>query len=186
MSSGESGTTSHTNDGSSGVGGGNAAAPSPGKGGKFLEMMQKRLQAEQLPPQAMETDPPAEQQVTQPSGDSNVSHHSSEVPPVDTAAPSQQIAKPKGKDFASMSARGPRISPTSLSQPLAPPVQPPQPMAGAVSGKPKGKDFSVMASRMTPADPGAAQVARAAQMQAEARAAAGLPPLSKPSTFLAH
>jgi hypothetical protein len=79
-----------------------------------------------------------------------------------------------------MSARGPRVSPTELSQP-APVQQPQQPMAGAVSGKPKGKDFSVMASRMTPAD-SAAQVARAAQMQAEARAAAGLPPLSKPST----
>jgi len=46
-----------------------------------------------------------------------------------------------------------------------------------MSGRPKGKDFAAMASRM----PSSSEKARAAQLQNDARVAAGLPPLDHPT-----
>ena len=208
---------------------GSGASPSPGKGGKFLEMMQKRIMAEQQQQQLQQpssgtgAEPTAQvnnqnptytqpSAMVQPPPQQPPSIAGAPIGVIDTSAAKQvPMARPKGKDFATMSSRGP--IPNILSQPQ-PPQQPPQMQiappqlqqqqissSAPPAGKPKGKDFSAMASRMavplpapapTPlhsqpmiqnpiANDQAAQVARAAQMQAEARAAAGLPPLSKPS-----
>lgn len=212
---------------------GSGASPSPGKGGKFLELMQKRIMAEQQqqqlqqPPSGSGTEPNTQvsnqnQTHSQPvAGGAMLQQQQLQQTPsiagapiavIDTSIAKQlPVSRPKGKDFATMSSRGP--IPNILSQPQPPQqppqmqIQPPQLQQQQIStsappaGKPKGKDFSAMASRMAVPLPApapaplhsqpmiqnpiandqAAQVARAAQMQAEARAAAGLPPLSKPS-----
>jgi hypothetical protein len=83
--------------------------------------------------------------------------------------------RPKGKDFAAMAMNAKAPAPAAPApQPVAP-------------NRPKGKDLAAMANRMPspvvaptgtvhPQDP-----ARAAKMQAAARAAAGLPPLAQPT-----
>ena len=220
MSSAEAPSNNNSNEGS-------GASPSPGKGGKFLELMQKRIMAEQQqqqPPQPSGAEPNAAtlNQSHQPSmsgsTDALQQQPQQQNPMVgaptgvtdSSTAAQPSMSRPKGKDFATMSSRGP--VPSALSQPQPPqmPIQPSQqqPLQQQIStsiptsGKPKGKDFSAMASRMAVPAPAsvaplqsqppmipnpvvpsnqAAQVARAAQMQADARAAAGLPPLSKPS-----
>ena len=207
---------------------GNGASPSPGKGGKFLELMQKRILAEQQqvqqPSSGIGTEPNAQADFPQnePITGSAVLQQPPSIAdaPIGAADSSTEkhlpISRPKGKDFATMSSRGP--IPSILSQPQPPQqppqmqIQPPQLQQQQIStsappaGKSKGKDFSAMASRMAVPIPApvpapaplhsqpmiqnpiandqAAQVARAAQMQAEARAAAGLPPLNKPSKCL--
>lgn len=65
----------------------------------------------------------------------------------------------------------------SARAPVPAPRPAPVPVPAAPT-QPKGKDFSAMSSRMPPMDP---QTARAAKMQADARAAAGLPPLERPT-----
>lgn len=225
MSASENPTNNYSNDGSS---------ASPGKGGKFLELMQKRIMAEQQQQQQQQqpssgtgTEPTAaqvhhqSQSYNQPTVGGSMMHQTQQQQSTIAGAPvgggdsstTKQVpmSRPKGKDFATMSSRGP--IPSILTQPQPPQqpsqmqIQPPHLQQQQIStsapptGKPKGKDFSAMASRMaapvpipTPAPPPmmqntaavdqAAQVSRAAQMQAEARAAAGLPPLSKPSKWL--
>lgn len=88
--------------------------------------------------------------------------------------------RPKGKDFAAMAMNAKASSPPAPAPapPTAPTTASPAPVA---PNRPKGKDFSAMANRMPqqpvhPLDPD-----RAAKMQAEARAAAGLPPLVQPT-----
>ena len=219
MSAAENSTNNNSNEGS-------GASPSPGKGGKFLELMQKRIMAEQQQQQQQPSSGPGTEPNAQVQNQNQVHNQLAtggailqQQPPPETAgAPigvvdtkQLPISRPKGKDFATMSSRGP--IPSILSQPQQPSqmqIQQPQIQQQQIStsappaGKPKGKDFSAMASRMAvpipapaPAAPlhsqpmiqnpiandQAAQVARAAQMQAEARAAAGLPPLSKPSKW---
>ena len=219
MSAAENSTNSNSNEGS-------GASPSPGKGGKFLELMQKRIMAEQQQQKQQPSSGPGTEPNAQVQNQNQVHNQlatdgailQQQPPPVAAGAPigvvdtkQLPISRPKGKDFATMSSRGP--IPSILPQPQQPSqmqIQQPQIQQQQIStsappaGKPKGKDFSAMASRMAvpipapaPAAPlhsqpmiqnpiandQAAQVARAAQMQAEARAAAGLPPLSKPSKW---
>jgi hypothetical protein len=213
------GNPSTSNEGSGA--GSSASSPSPGKGGKFLEMMQKRILAEQqhqqpLPPSStgIEQNPQGHpQNLSNPQvsmGDAMIQPQLQQPPPAPgpqatldpTSTKHSPISRPKGKDFAAMSSRGPipnmssQIQPSQMQQQQQIPPSPPP------TGKPKGKDFGAMASRMPLPTPmaaavqsqpsivqsssskdQAAQVARAVQMQAEARAAAGLPPLTKPSKF---
>lgn len=104
---------------------------------------------------------------------------SEETKEATTAAPAaaaQPQGRSKGKDFASMARNAPKAAP-------APAAVPPgtQPIA---TSKPKGKDFAAMANRMPTAHTGTVHPQdpdRAAKMQAAARAAAGLPPLTQPT-----
>ena len=192
------------------------ANKSPGKGGKSLELMQQRLMAQ------------SQQQGT---GDATAPATAPDPAATAPAASAAALSRPKGKDFAAMSARAPKATPAP-SPPSAPSP------ATAAPSRPKGKDFSAMASRMggppppqqqqppiqqqqpiamppqppqqqqphsvqqpqhvmhhqsqqqqRPAQPHTQQAngptpqerARAAQMQAAARAAAGMPPLKEPT-----
>lgn len=168
---------------------------SPGKGGKSLQLMQQRLlaQQQQQPAQSQPTaasSPPSEIPASANSMDTPAD------PPLQAGPPG---GRPKGKDFAAMSARAPKPSVlASAPTPVAPAAHASS-HAAVVSNKPKGKDFTSMASRMgapqsapvaavpAPSQSSAiaqlqaAQAARAAQMQAAARAAAGLPPLKTPT-----
>ena len=171
---------------SEGKEGGPSNSKSPGKGGKSLQLMQQRLQSQQAT--ATTQNPPA--QAPAPTAPS--ASPPSASPPVVSTSPS--AGRPKGKDFAAMSARAPlrtapQIAPPPSASPPAGSQQSAPVMMQGGPGKPKGKDFSAMASRMgapppavqiTPAQQ-SAQAARAAQMQAAARAAAGLPPLERPT-----
>jgi hypothetical protein len=236
MSASEKPTNNSNNEGS-------GASPSPGKGGKFLELMQKRMMAEQQQQQQQQQQPSSGiggKEPNAPVSNQNQTHsqtmadgvllqqqphHPQSITGTQTGvadasnATTAQLphSRPKGKDFAAMSSRGPIPSMHSQPQTQPPqqtsqvPIQPPQLQQQQISssapptGKPKGKDFSAMASRMAVPLPApapapaptplhsqpmmqkpisndqAAQIARAAQMKAEARAAAGLPPLTKPS-----
>jgi hypothetical protein len=122
-------------------------------------------QDEQQPQQLQQQIPQQEQQPTQPA-------------PASQNSPSN---RPKGKDFAAMSARNhrPSDSETAVEAVL-------NPMAPQGS-RPKGKDFSALSNRMgiqqQQSQPMTQeqQQSRAAQMQNAARAAAGLPPLVHPT-----
>jgi transcription initiation factor TFIID subunit 12 len=141
-------------------------SPTGGKGGKSLQRLMAQQQ-EQQPPQPV----PAEAVVA--------------------VAPPQPspLGRPKGKDFSAMAAR----APPRPSEPLDAPAPPQQQSASSpLSAKPKGKDFSAMASRMgggptadvhvrQPHPASEVEKARAAHLQAEARQAAGMPPLERPT-----
>jgi transcription initiation factor TFIID subunit 12 len=163
-----------------------------GSPGKSLEMMQKKLQQQQQLQGA-----PVQQQ--QQGGTPPATQQPAPAPAV--APQGSPGSKPKGKDFGAMAARV-RGSPVAGQ----PPQQQQYPTstipAPSPPSKPKGKDFSAMASRMgapPPQVPPQQQqqqqqqqqmqqqlqpvdaASRAARMQAEARAAAGLPPLERPT-----
>ena len=161
---------------------------SPSGAGKSLALMQQRLLSKPqseggndeaaapgiAPTAASGPGQPAAHQLAAPS--------TTTVPNTPAAAPN----RPKGKDFATMAMNAKTTSAPSAAAP-APQAQPLAP------NRPKGKDFAAMANRMpapTQPLPTAAAVpesvhpqdpARAAKMQAAARAAAGLPPLQTPT-----
>ncbi|GAX12299.1 transcription initiation factor TFIID subunit 12 [Fistulifera solaris] len=152
---------------------------SPGKGGKSLQLMQQRMQAQsheqqQAPPQQPDDQQPqqVQQQIPQ------QQQQSSQPSPASQNSPSN---RPKGKDFAAMSARNHRPSDSEAAVEAAPNPMAPQ------GSRPKGKDFSALSNRMgiqqQQSQPMTQeqQQSRAAQMQNAARAAAGLPPLVHPT-----
>lgn len=154
---------------------------SPGKGGKSLQLMQQRMQAhsqeqQQPPPQQIE-----EQQ--QPQQQSHVQVPQQQQQPTSQSASASQTSpssRPKGKDFAAMSARNHRPSESEPALEAAAPNQ-----TAPQGSRPKGKDFSALSNRMGNQQPQPMtqeqQQLRAAQMQNAARAAAGLPPLVHPT-----
>ena len=172
------------------------ANKSPGKGGKSLQLMQQRLMAQgQQPTEGEKSSDAAATANLAPAGS----------PPAQPS-PASAAGRPKGKDFASMSARAPKPPPMPAQPP--PTVEAASPVVQSLAGanRPKGKDFSAMQSRMgapapspqaqsqsmqplqqqqqqqrTGRDPTPQERARAAQMQAAARAAAGMPPLESPT-----
>lgn len=125
--------------------------------GKSLALMQQRLL----------TKPQAEEAKEGPEESAPAAGNGGGQP--EAAAAAQN--RPKGKDFAAMA-----MNAKTTPAPAAPAPAAAAPLA---SNRPKGKDFAAMANRMPavhPQDP-----ARAAKMQAAARAAAGLPPLAQPT-----
>ncbi|GKY94056.1 hypothetical protein MPSEU_000372200 [Mayamaea pseudoterrestris] len=185
---------------------------SPGKGGKSLDQLRK---AQTTSGEGSSNQPTVD---SQPNSTSD--NDSSQLHPSPLAS-----SRPKGKDFASLSARQPPLPPQAQQE--LPAITTPAPtivphmQQGPTGGKPKGKDFSQMASRMGPppvlqqppqlqslqaqqqpqqqlhyqpppmppqqqhyersASDSSQYAARAAHMQAAARAAAGMPPLDRPS-----
>jgi hypothetical protein len=112
---------------------------SPGKGGKSLDEKSLTGADGSL---ALTTSQPHQEDTTVGPGQ-NTAMQPSQLQPSPLAS-----SRPKGKDFASLSARQPPPQQAQQQPPLAPA---PQPMQQAHSGgKPKGKDFSQMASRMGP------------------------------------
>lgn len=193
---------SQTNNSNDGIGGGSSPnKPSPGKGGKSLQIMQQRMQ---MASQQQPSQPGGP-------GVSTGENPSTSIPAASSGnqtVPTVVQPRSKGKDFANMSAHNPNNQKPSGGLPpvaSAPPVPAhtgPSTSATASGGKSKGKDFSAMASRMPtmqqnpsggapPPQPALSQekqleqmqVARdrAARLQAEARAAVGLPPLDRPT-----
>lgn len=149
---------------------------SPGAG-KSLAVMQQRLLSKSSTEEAKEGTPAAT-----PGGNAAAPQPAAAAPGAPAAAAAQNRPKSKGKDFAVMAMNA---KTTAAPSPVAAPPAP-EPVA---PNRPKGKDFAAMANRMPapappPVDTGPVHPqdpARAAKMQAAARAAAGLPPLAQPT-----
>jgi len=174
---------------------------SPGKGAKSLELMQQRLKSQAAAQQAPTAQQQQQQQQQQPNPQASVPAVTQQQQPMPHLT--NAGGRSKGKDFASMNVRrSPPAVPSPQQQQQASRSQQLQQQVPMHGGKPKGKDFTAMASRLH-APPQhqqhvqphphqlmqqqptqamiSAQAARAAQMQAAARAAAGLPPLERPT-----
>ena len=138
--------------------------PGGGKGGKSLELMQKRLKGGGQPTDASsgqqqqpQSQPPQQQQQQQqPQVNQNgrpgksaaslmATQAREQAAATQIAPPQQPVApsRPKGKDFAAMA-----MSVGAAKPKGAPAQSAPQPSAPAAPTRPKGKDFSAMANRM--------------------------------------